>query len=294
MTALRARGNQSLRTRIAPTPSGYLHIGNAFSFILTWLLARQNGGNLLLRIDDLDRARKRPEYVQDIFESLEWLGIDWDSGPTGPDDFESKYSQIHRLDLYADAFDRLRLTDRLFACSCTRREVEARSHRCACEISGLPLDSPNCSVRFRLEESCEVTINDLDPVTVRVGETHRNFVIRKRDGMPAYQLTSIVDDIHFKTTLIVRGLDLLESSGLQLKIQDALGDRSPLQFLHHPLVTKVDGSKLSKSKNDTSLRSVRENSNAAMVIKEFSHWINLPGKSCESLSDLLEQIRGIA
>src|ERR1044072_3055513 len=111
------------RTRIAPTPSGYLHIGNAFSFLLTALHAKKRGASLLLRIDDIDDERKRPEYVNDIFTSLEWLGIEWNEGPSGPEDFELNWSQNRRLDIYKGILPRLREAEIIFACECSRKKL---------------------------------------------------------------------------------------------------------------------------------------------------------------------------
>ena len=105
------------KTRLAPTPSGYLHRGNLFSFALTWLLARKDGLQILLRIDDMDRARFRPEYLEDIFRSLDSLGINYDEGPSGPDDFHSRWSQMHRRELYDYALSQMRQDQLLFACT---------------------------------------------------------------------------------------------------------------------------------------------------------------------------------
>ena len=97
-----------IRTRFAPTPSGYLHWGNALSFVITWLMARQHAGTVRLRIDDLDQSRVRPDFIEDIFRSLEWLGLDYDRGPSGPDDFARNESQVHRIDLYRELLAELR------------------------------------------------------------------------------------------------------------------------------------------------------------------------------------------
>src|SRR5690606_41399145 len=112
-----------LVTRIAPTPSGLLHLGNAWSFTLTWLAARAAGGHVWLRIDDLDAARAQDEYLEDIFASLRWLGLDWDSGPRDVADFKARYSQTLRLDRYRAAVETLKAGGHLYACTCTRSQL---------------------------------------------------------------------------------------------------------------------------------------------------------------------------
>lgn len=289
--ALLSSRGKLYRTRIAPTPSGYLHIGNAFSFILTSLLAKLSGGKTLLRIDDLDHERKRPEYIQDIFHSLGWLGIHWDLGPQGPDDFEKQFSQVHRLSLYAESLNQLRLTDQIFACSCSRSNSEGgQPHRCKCETARIPLESPAHAWRFRIGKTEVVSIDDLEPLRVRLGETTGNFVIRKRDGSPAYQLTSVVDDIHFQINLIVRGSDLLDSSAMQLKLKESLGNKASFKFIHHDLITGANGIKLSKSAG-TAIKSIREGGDAAQIFREFSEWLQIPGSPCTSLNDLVERFQ---
>ncbi|MBL8019578.1 MAG: hypothetical protein JNM27_07950 [Leptospirales bacterium] len=282
---------QPVRTRIAPTPSGFLHIGNAFSFIFTWLIARERGGTVLLRIDDLDHQRKRAEYVQDIFDSLEWLGLDWDSGPAGPDDFERRFSQVHRMDLYLEALEQLRLSGRLFACSCSRSaRKEGLPHKCDCRAKQNSFQGLDQTWRFHIEDDCVVRVTETGkPITVHLGETQGSFVVRKRDGSPAYQIASIVDDNHFEIDLIVRGVDLLESSAMQLKIQDALDLSRTFQFLHHDLITDPLGAKLSKSSGATALKTLRNAQDASHVFREFSEWIGLAGRPCENLGQAQER-----
>ncbi|MEL7147328.1 MAG: glutamate--tRNA ligase family protein [Bacteroidota bacterium] len=117
----------TLRTRLAPTPSGLLHPGNGLSFIITWAIARSQGGKIVLRIDDLDKERYRPNYVADIFRTLEWLGIDYDEGPTSVADFEQNWSQHQRLDHYHQALIQLKEADHLFPCQWSRKQIQALS-----------------------------------------------------------------------------------------------------------------------------------------------------------------------
>src|ERR1041385_4535604 len=182
-------------TRLAPTPSGYLHEGNAFSFLLTERYAKQTGSKILLRIDDMDAERKRPEYVQDIFDSLHWLGIEWQPGPKDIIDFEESWSQRHRLSLYNDAIKKLVAENKVYACACSRKQLSEKGH-CDCEIKNIPVDTPGTALRMRIEEK-------------------DSFIIRRRDGLPAYQLFSLIDDLHFNITTIIRGEDLRDSTCIQ-------------------------------------------------------------------------------
>jgi glutamyl/glutaminyl-tRNA synthetase len=235
------------RLRLAPTPSGFLHAGNALNFILNALLARARpGGRLLLRIDDLDADRKRPEYVQDVFDTLRWLDISWDEGPVNAADFEKNWSQHTRIALYEQVLARLRETGLLFACSKSRRALAPFGHVYPVEFreQGLSLDAPN--VAWRIKTPADFPLPD--------------FIVRRRDGIPAYQLASVVDDLHFGITHVVRGEDLAASTRAQQFLAECLGESrfSKIQFLHHPLLLNDSGEKLSKSAGAAALRSDRE------------------------------------
>jgi glutamyl/glutaminyl-tRNA synthetase len=116
-----------LKTRLAPTPSGFLHLGNGASFVATWALARAYEGHILLRIDDLDAERMRTEYLNDVFQTLDWLGLDWDEGPFSTDDFTKNWSQHLRLDAYEKALQDLQKTGDLYVCNCSRKDIRERS-----------------------------------------------------------------------------------------------------------------------------------------------------------------------
>src|SRR5580700_2367777 len=141
------------RTRIAPTPSGYLHLGNVLSFALTAGLARRSGASILLRIDDLDRDRLNREYVEDIFETLNFLGIPWDEGPRDVGEFERAWSQVHRLGMYGEALERLRMSGKVFACDCSRSKILRESpegvYLGICREKGMSLDTEGCSWRVK-------------------------------------------------------------------------------------------------------------------------------------------------
>ncbi len=201
------------RTRLAPTPSGYLHVGNAFNFLLTERLARSSGSRLLLRIDDLDQERVRPEYIEDIFRSLEWLGITWDEGPSGPDDFQRNWSQRLRLEKYRALAARLRSAGHTYACVCSRAQLEAlrstgEEHACR---NGPVVMGRVASVRLRIPDPCPVRIMELSGAqTVDLHHEMPDPVMEQRGtGRPAYQLTSLCDDVAYGVTFLVRGRDLV-------------------------------------------------------------------------------------
>jgi glutamyl/glutaminyl-tRNA synthetase len=255
------------RTRIAPTPSGFLHLGNALSFALTAKLARETGAKLLLRIDDLDRDRVEARYVQDIFETLHFLGISWDEGPRDISTYEGSWSQLHRMELYRGALSALRERDVLFACNCSRaqiaREAAGGAYPGTCRDKGLSLDAPDVSWRVRTDMSQELVVRGLDGVAFAglPDGSMKDFVVRKKDGFPAYQLTSIVDDLHFGVDLIVRGQDLWSSTLAQqylARLLPGAGAFAEACFYHHDLLTEEGGSKLSKSAGATSIQFLRK------------------------------------
>ena len=255
------------RLRLAPTPSGFLHLGNALNFYLNWKAARSRpGGKILLRIDDLDSDRKRPEFVEDVFLTLDWLKIDWDEGPTGPDDFEKNWSQRHRIDLFEQILKDLRAKNLLFACGKSRRELADFGEKYPIPvdetgISALPLDSE--SVTWRVKTPPDLALS--------------GFVARQRDGIPAYQVASLADDVHFKITHVVRGEDLQNSTEAQLFLAKKLGLSALLKikFWYHPLILQENGEKLSKSAGANSLRSMRENGiSSAQIIDKLEKMVS--------------------
>ena len=263
------------RTRIAPTPSGYLHLGNAYSFKLTADLARRTGAKVLLRIDDLDRERVEEEYVQDIFDTLHFLGIPWDEGPRDRADFGQVWSQLHRMALYRQALEELRRQGVLFACACSRTQIARESaggeYPGTCRDKGLSLDTPDVSWRVRTDMQRGLTMRMTNGTfsNGQLAETKwtgaldgrvKDFVVRKKDGFPAYQLTSLVDDLHFGVDLIVRGQDLWSSTLAQLYLAELLPGGTAFAgavFHHHALFTDAGGDKLSKSAGASSIQFLR-------------------------------------
>ena len=231
-----------LVTRFAPTPSGYLHAGNVVNLVLTDWLARASGGRLLLRIDDFDTGRARPEYLEDVFRTIDWLDIPVDDGPTGPAALHARWSMAHQRDRFATARDRLMAGnhDQVFVCACSRRELGPGA-RCVagCRELALTLDTGHSALRISIPQGTAKGL-PLPP---------GDHVIWRRDGLPAYQLGSVVADEALGVTTIVRGIDLLESSALQLHLAGTLPSPGfvTADLRHHELVTSAAGHKLSKS-----------------------------------------------
>jgi glutamyl-tRNA synthetase len=254
-----------LKTRLAPTPSGFLHLGNLLVFVCSWRLARANQGSLLLRIDDLDAARKRTAYVEDIFESLHWLGIDWDEGPRNLTDFEQNWSQFHRLGLANQLLEELRKKNLLYSCNCSRTQLESlakfnQPHYCREKKDFQTVQG--YAWRIRLPENCQITLHDHQQgqCNIDLNAHMPDFVVRRKDGLPAYQIASLSDDLQFGINSIVRGLDLLPSSAAQLFLAEQLGIStfSTTHWWHLPLVTDAFGNKLSKSNHARPVADLRK------------------------------------
>jgi glutamyl/glutaminyl-tRNA synthetase len=301
------------RTRIAPTPSGYLHLGNIYSFVMTAALAKKVGAKVLLRIDDLDRGRYERRFVQDIFDTLDFLSIPWDEGPRNLREFEAEYSQLHRMEIYRGALDRLKESGDVFACICSRSQVQREASMGAgirqggqegdgpgglesgypgiCREKGISLDEKNTSWRLRTPEGREVAILTMkgEMIQAPLPPNMQDFVVRKKDGFPAYQLTSVLDDLHFGVDMVLRGQDLWPSTLAQTYLAARLGeDRwSGIRFYHHPLLTGVNGEKLSKSAGATSIQYLRKEGWKPADI--FSMIAGMPGtdRSANSWETLL-------
>jgi glutamyl/glutaminyl-tRNA synthetase len=259
------------KTRIAPTPSGFLHVGNILNFSLTAGLARETGAGILLRIDDLDRERADVAFLEDIFETLRFLELPREEGPVDVEDFETNWSQVRRMGLYERALAVLREKGAVFACSCSRAELArlgGSGYPGTCRDRNISLDAPEVNWRLKTDGS------DLP-------DEMRDFVVRKKDGFPAYQLSSVVDDIHFGIDLVVRGEDLRASTAAQRYLASVLGvaEFERVRFVHHPLLMAEDGGKLSKSAGATSIQYLhKQGYSAADVFAYIGRLLGLPGE----------------
>jgi glutamyl-tRNA synthetase len=250
-----------VRCRIAPAPTGYLHVGNARTALYNWLFARHHGGAFVLRIEDTDRKRSTDEAIGIVIDSLRWLGLDWDEGPGvgGP---YGPYRQTERLEIYTEVADRFREEGHAYFCYCTPTELEdrrraARKHgetpgydgRCrnltegerrAFEEEGRPK-----AVRFAMPGR-DIIVHDLIRGEARFRANDlRDFVILRSDGTPTYLLAAAVDDVRMEMTHVIRGEDLLPSTPRQLRIIEALGGAPP-KYAHLPLIVGADRQPLSK------------------------------------------------
>ena len=266
-----------MRGRFAPSPTGDLHLGSARTALCAWLAARAGGGGFVLRIEDLDAARVIPGAEARILEDLSWLGLDWDEGPDvgGP---HAPYRQSERLDRYRTATDRLLADGRAFPCWCSRAEVQRASQAPHGPSDDGPRYPGTCrtrtdrpghrtpSLRFRVDEGETVWTDGVhgpqrDSVSAQVGD----FVIRRSDGIFAYQLAVVVDDAEMAIAEVVRGDDLLGSTARQLLLYQALG-ATPPHFVHVPLVLGPDGARLSKRHGDIGIRALRDRGLAAHTV----------------------------
>lgn len=288
MTDEKLKTEKQIVGRLAPTPSGYLHLGNAVNFVLTWLLVRRAGGMLHLRIDDLDRARLRRPYLENIFRVIDWLGLDYDHGPSGPDDFLRHHSQLLHLPDYNRLLRRLAQRPGLVYGS-------PRSRTAMAEAQVVPLATPGAAWRARVPGDTTITFADgcQGAVQVPLAAEMPDFIIRKKDGVAAYQLASVADDLQLGTTLIVRGLDLLPSTAAQLWLAAQLSETrafSPAQvhFYHHGLLTDAAGHKLSKSTQATGDRGVLGLAGPVVVYTAVARLLGLPTAAGQSLAALLE------
>ncbi|QCD50478.1 glutamate--tRNA ligase family protein [Campylobacter californiensis] len=225
--------NRQIISRIAPTPSGFLHTGNAYNFLLTYLYTRSKNGFLYLRIDDYDVTRYQRQYVQNIFDVLEFLGVDYDGGARSVLEFESKFSFKHRFEIYKKEL--LRLDDTYF-CDCTKKTPNAYVdgvYTGLCRDKNLKYEKDKTALR--INTNGEIYLGD--------------FVLFKKDDMPSYNFASVVDDELLGVNFIVRGEDLNECSAAQIYLAKKLGFRFfDAKIIHHELLIK-DGKKLSKSSN---------------------------------------------
>lgn len=239
---------RAIISRYAPAPTGFLHLGHVMNAIYVWGVTRRLRGRVLLRIEDHDRQRSRPEYDAAIVEDLAWLGFVAD---------EPAVRQSDRDAIYAMALARLRDRGLVYVCSCSRVQIGDSPYPGTCRDRGLR-DAAGLGVRVRLDSAVERFV-DLRHVACEQHPSAQcgDLLVRDREGNWTYQFAATVDDWHQEITLVVRGDDLLESTGRQLQLARLLGRDDPPRFLHHPLIMKSATQKLSKSDRDTGVRDLR-------------------------------------
>lgn len=260
---LAARLPTRWRTRFAPAPTGYLHLGHAVNAVYVWSIARAFGGEVLLRIENHDRQRSRDAYERAILADLNWLGLSWDSAGEGE---PTPIRQSDRTLAYERRLDALASSGHVYACRCSRREIASRGmsegelrYPGTCREAGVPFGDTPARRLWLTDESIEFDDLNHGSIAQVPAEQCGDLLLRDRLGQWTYQYAVVVDDLELGTDVVIRGDDLLASTGRQILLSQRLGRASPLLFLHHPLVLHPDGSKLSKSNGDTSLREMREN-----------------------------------
>ncbi len=261
------------RGRVAPSPTGYLHRGHAATFLAAQRRAREHGGSLLLRVEDLDRERCKPAYTEALIEDMRWVGLDWQEGPDVGGPF-GPYRQSERLAVYLEAWRQLAASGAVYPCTCSRRDVEraaqaphAGEHEtiypgvCRPNAPTVPKQTHPAGVNWRFRATAGETIAFTDgragPQEFVAGRDFGDFILWRRDGVPAYQMAVVVDDAAMRITEVVRGADLLESTAQQILVYRALGLVVPA-FYHCPLLTDAHGTRLAKRAGAHSLRAMRE------------------------------------
>lgn len=261
---------KSYRGRLAPSPTGYLHRGHARTFWIAQERARSAQGTLILRNDDLDRGRVRPEFVEAMLEDLRWLGLHWIEGPDagGP---SAPYNQSERVPIYREAFEKLKSTGLIYPCSCTRKDVLAALgaphasddepiYPGTCRANaGMSAETPSMNWRFRVPDGELLSFNDLrlGEQLATAGVDFGDFLVWRKDDLPSYQLACVVDDASMDISEVVRGADLVTSTFRQLLLYRALGYATPV-FYHCPLVVDEAGQRLAKRDSGTTIRGLRE------------------------------------
>lgn len=287
----------TVRGRLAPSPTGYLHLGNAWAFLLAWLACRSARGSLVLRMEDLDPERSRPVFADAVIDDLRWLGLDWDEGPDKGGAF-GPYSQGERASFYESALCALQKKDCVYPCYCTRKELR--------ELAGAPhpsasteespfgdLGAPypgscrNLSDVERLERekagrrAClrlfcpDRTIRFTDdvygPHEAGPADFGGDFALQRSDGVVSYQLAVTVDDGLMGISQVVRGADLLSSTPRQLLLFELL-DFPPPRYCHIPLLCDAEGFRLAKRHGSLTLRSIREAGVEAQAVTGYLGW----------------------
>jgi glutamyl/glutaminyl-tRNA synthetase len=251
-------------TRFAPSPTGYLHLGHVVNAIYVWGLAREMGGRVLLRIEDHDRIRSRQPFESALLDDLSWLGFVPDDG------LHPVRRQSDNDAAYARALAALQASHHVFACDCSRKEVAGERYPGRCRGRRLrPGDDlpRGLGVRVVLDEAPErftdLALGELEQIpAVQCGD----LLVRDRDGHWTYQFAVTVDDMNDHVDLVIRGLDLVSSTGRQIKLARMMGRIAPPHFLHHPLIIKADGDKLSKASGDTGVRDLRAAGEAPSLV----------------------------
>ncbi|MDD5140969.1 MAG: tRNA glutamyl-Q(34) synthetase GluQRS [Verrucomicrobiales bacterium] len=262
--------NQTYRGRIAPSPTGFLHLGHARTFWVAQERARANGGVLILRNEDLDSTRFKMEFVTEMFEDLRWFGFEWSEGPDCGGEF-APYNQSERMEFYRAALEKLRAGNFIYPCTCSRKDIQAAVAAPHAENDAEPIYPGTCrqnrkseianrkfSWRFRVPDGETISFTDGNCGEQKfvAGKDFGDFIVWRGDDVPAYQLACAVDDAAMQITEVVRGADLLVSTARQILLYRALG-LTPPDFFHCALMLDAKGERLAKRHDALSLRELR-------------------------------------
>lgn len=277
-----------VRGRFAPSPSGQMHLGNVWTALLAWLSVRKAGGEMILRMEDLDPERSRPAFAEQILTDLRWLGLDWDEGPDIGGPF-APYSQDDRRELYKQAIDKLTLSGLVYPCFCSRAELHSPTlaphagetewrYPGTCKLLG---DQQRL---FRMQQGkrplLRVAVPDKNYTftdgiqgvfTQNLHTACGDFVVQRSDGVHAYQLAVVVDDALMSISQVVRGSDLLASTVKQLYLYEIL-ELPPPAFAHVPLLIDQSGQRLSKRQQSLTLSALRQKGVKAERIIGYLAW----------------------
>ena len=250
---------RSMRTRFAPSPTGFLHIGGARTALFNWLYTRRYGGTFILRIEDTDQVRSTEESTRAILDAMAWLGLNWDEGP---------YFQAERVNIHREMVQKLIDTGNAYYCTCTPEELEAKRKKAlaegrkpkydgTCRDRGLPRSSASV-VRFRGPEAGITVMHDLIKGNISFNnEELDDLIIERADGYPTYNFAVVVDDAQMGITHVIRGDDHVNNTPKQIQIYEALGYEVPL-FGHVPMILGSDRARLSKRHGATSVMAYQE------------------------------------
>jgi glutamyl-tRNA synthetase len=283
------------RGRLAPSPTGHLHLGHARTFWAAQQRANIHGGELILRNDDLDSTRYKMEFVDAMLGDLRWFGFEWSEGPDVGGQF-APYNQSERMSFYRATLEKLRAGNFIYPCTCSRKDIQAavaaphagddeliypgtcRGRRDVCDVMREPQNNPlsqsarHASLRFRVPDGEAISFKDenLGEQTFIAGKDFGDFVVWRGDGVPAYQLACAADDAAMEITEVVRGADLLVSTARQILLFRALGWPVP-KFYHCELMLDDQGTRLAKRHDALSLKTLRERGFSPLKLRE--NWL---------------------
>jgi glutamyl-tRNA synthetase len=274
--------NQKYRGRLAPSPTGFLHLGHARTFWVAQQRARENGGELILRNEDLDATRFKMEFVDAMLEDLRWFGFEWSEGPDIGGKF-APYNQSERMNFYRAALEKLRAGNFIYPCTCSRKDILAATRAPHANDDDEPIYPGTCrnnsklkiknskfSWRFRVPDGETISFSDgnFGEQKFVAGKDFGDFVVWRHDDVPAYQLACVVDDAAMEISEVVRGADLLVSTARQILIYRAL-DLPPPKFFHCALMLDEKGERLAKRHDALSLRKLRERGETPESLQKF-------------------------